>query len=101
MLPVYESSCFLTNYKEMTENTFNSIGNPRKCYKSVSCIISVLIVLFVLGSIIYDLCWTKPKLNESISEIKTELTIINNHIDRVDSLQTLSIKYMTEGDTKD
>jgi hypothetical protein len=56
--------------------------------------------LFVLGSILYDLCWTKPKLNESISEIKTELTIINDHIDRMDSLQTLSFKYITEGEEK-
>ncbi len=84
----------------MAENTINTSPNTRKCYKSVSCIISVLIVLFVLGSILYDLCWTKPKLNESISEIKTELTIINDHIDRMDSLQTLSFKYITEGEEK-
>ena len=44
-----------------------------KCYNSFSCIASILIILFVLGSIVWDICYTKPAMRESIDEIKTEI----------------------------
>lgn len=70
-------------------------GNT-KCYNSFSCIISVLIVVFVLGSILYDLCYTKPTISRNITEIRTELNIMNEKIDHfkstmivpIDSLET-------------
>ena len=62
--------------------------NGVKCYKSLSCIISVLIIVFIFGAIIIDLAWTKPSIRQDISEINKELVIINSQIDRMDSLQT-------------
>lgn len=62
--------------------------NGVKCYKSLSCIISVLVIVFIFGAIIIDLAWTKPSIRQDISEINKELVIINSQIDRMDSLQT-------------
>lgn len=62
--------------------------NGVKCYKSLSCIISVLVIVFIFGVIIIDLAWTKPSIRQDISEINKELVIINSQIDRMDSLQT-------------
>lgn len=62
--------------------------NGVKCYKSLSCIISVLIIVFIFGAILIDLAWTKPSIRQDISEINKELFIINSQIDRIDSLQT-------------
>lgn len=56
-----------------------------KCYNSFSCVLSVLIVVFVLGSIIYDLCYTKPNISKNITEIRTELNIMNEKIDHFKS----------------
>ena len=61
--------------------------NGVKCYKSLSCIISVLVIVFIFGAIIIDLAWTKPSIRQDISEINKELVIINSQIDRMDSLQ--------------
>lgn len=62
--------------------------NGVKCYKSLSCIISILVIVFIFGAIIIDLAWTKPSIRQDISEINKELAIINSQIDRMDSLQT-------------
>ena len=62
--------------------------NGVKCYKSLSCIISVLVIVFIFGAIIIDLAWTKPSIRQDISEINKELVVINSQIDRMDSLQT-------------
>lgn len=62
--------------------------NGVKCYKSLSCIISILVIVFIFGAIIIDLAWTKPSIRQDISEINKELVIINSQIDRMDSLQT-------------
>ena len=62
--------------------------NGVKCYKSLSCIISVLVIVFIFGAIIIDLAWTKPSIRQDISEINKELVIINSQIDQMDSLQT-------------
>ena len=62
--------------------------NGVKCYKSLSCIISVLVIVFIFGAIIIDLAWTKPSIRQDISEINKELVNINSQIDRMDSLQT-------------
>ena len=61
--------------------------NGVKCYKSLSCIISILVIVFIFGAIIIDLAWTKPSIRQDISEINKELVIINSQIDRMDSLQ--------------
>lgn len=60
-------------------------NDSNKCYNSFSCVLSVLIVVFVLGSIIYDLCYTKPNISKNIIEIRTELNIMNEKIDRFKS----------------
>ena len=58
-----------------------SAPNPNKCYNSVSCILSVMLIVFIIGSIIWDLTITKPALRSSIEEIKTEVQIINQKLD--------------------
>lgn len=60
-------------------------NDSNKCYNSFSCVLSVLIVVFVLGSIIYDLCYTKPNISKNITEIRTELNIMNDKIDHFKS----------------
>lgn len=37
-----------------------------KCYNSFSCILSVLIIVFVVGSVMWDICITKPAMREDI-----------------------------------
>lgn len=70
--------------------------NGIKCYKSVSCIISVLVIAFIFGAIIIDLAISKPALREDISNINTELTQINQQIDKIDSLQLETNKRFIE-----
>ncbi len=65
-----------------------SIGT--KCYKSISCIISVLVIIFIFGAVIYDLVWTKPELRSNIKEMKTQIIEINHNINKLDSQQTIS-----------
>lgn len=60
-------------------------NDSNKCYNSFSCVLSVLIVVFVLGSIIYDLCYTKPNISKNITEIRTELNMMNKKIDHFKS----------------
>lgn len=60
-------------------------NDSNKCYNSFSCVLSVLIVVFVLGSIIYDLCYTKPNISKNITEIRAELNIMNKKIDHFKS----------------
>lgn len=71
---------------------------PKKCYNTFSCIMSVLVIVFIIGAVLWDLFVTKPVLRESINEIKTEVRIINekidahyNFVDLVDSIATDSI----------
>lgn len=71
---------------------------PKKCYNTFSCIMSVLVIVFIIGAVLWDLFVTKPVLRESINEIKTEVRIINekidahyNFIEHVDSIPTDSI----------
>lgn len=59
---------------------------------------SVLVIVFIIGAVLWDLFVTKPVLRESINEIKTEVRIINekidahyNFVDHVDSIAADSI----------
>lgn len=52
----------------------------KKCYNSWSCIISCLVILFVLGSILYDMVVTKPRLKESITKIEYNIQQINDKL---------------------
>ena len=57
------------------------INDTKKCYNSFSCILSVLIVLFVVGSIAYDMIVSKPAMKSSIDDIKIEVKDIREKID--------------------
>jgi hypothetical protein len=48
-------------------------NQKQKCYNSFSCILSVLIIVFVLTSIVWDMLVTKPAIRSSIDQIKTEV----------------------------
>ena len=52
-----------------------------KCYNSVSCLLSVVIIVFVLVAIAYDLVVSKPQIRKDINEIRMEITEINNKMD--------------------
>lgn len=59
---------------------------------------SVLVIVFIIGAVLWDLFVTKPILRESIDEIKTEVRIINekidahyNFVEHIDSVDTDSI----------
>ena len=66
-------------------------ARPQKCYNSFSCILSVLIVVFVLGSILFDLCVTKPNISRNITVIRTELNVMNEKIDKFNSTMIVPI----------
>ena len=55
--------------------------NQWKCYNSFSCIFSVLIILFVVSSIAWDVAVTKPQMKRNIEEIRTEVRDIHQKID--------------------
>lgn len=55
--------------------------NTKKCYNTFSCIMSVLVIIFIVGAIMWDMFISKPIIYDSIETIKTEVKIINNKID--------------------
>jgi hypothetical protein len=65
----------------MTMANKTSKKSPKKCYNTFSCIASVLIIIFMVGAVLWDLCVSKPVIYESIEEIKTEVQVINQKID--------------------
>lgn len=52
-----------------------------KCYNSLSCVLSVLVIVFILGSIIWDIFFTRPEIKDSLTDIKKELVQLGNKID--------------------
>ena len=60
----------------MTEN-----NNPQKCYNSFSCVLSVLIIIFVVCAIGWDITVSKPAIRKSIDEIRSEVKDIHMKID--------------------
>ena len=63
-----------------------------KCYNSFSCIGAILIIMFVLGSIIWDILFIKPAMRQSIDEIRIEVKDIHEKIDT--KLTADSISFM-------
>lgn len=57
------------------------VNDTKKCYNSFSCVLSVLIVLFVVVSIAYDMIVSKPAMKSSIDDIKIEVKDIREKID--------------------
>ncbi len=55
-------------------------NQTQKCYNSFSCIGSILIIIFVLGSIIWDICITKPAMRDSIDDIRVEVKDIHQKL---------------------
>lgn len=69
--------------------------NTQKCYNSLSCILSVLIIIFVVGAIAWDITITKPAMRKSIDEIRIEVKNIHEKINektRADSLYISSMR---------
>jgi hypothetical protein len=64
-------------------------AQKQKCYNSFSCILSVLIIVFVLTSIVWDMLVTKPAIRDSIEQIKTEVQVIHSKIDKSYNTNTL------------
>ena len=62
------------------ENPKKFEQTARKCYNSWSCALSVLIIFIVLGSIVYDFTYSKPKIRKDINEIKIEVQEIHEKI---------------------
>lgn len=58
----------------------NANQTTQKCYNSFSCIGSILIIIFVLGSIIWDICITKPAMRDSIDDIRVEVKDIHKKL---------------------
>lgn len=67
--------------------------NLKKCYNQISCILSVMIIAFILGSVIYDVTISKPKMNRAIDDIKQEVQQINQKIDAI------PVSYYYDNDT--
>ena len=56
-------------------------NNPQKCYNSLSCVLSVLIIIFIVCAIGWDITVSKPAIRKSIDEIRVEVKDIHNKID--------------------
>ena len=67
-------------------------NQTQKCYNSFSCIGSILIIIFVLGSIIWDICITKPAMRDSIDDIRVEVKDIHQKLN--DKLTNDTIEFM-------
>lgn len=52
----------------------------KKCYNSVSCVLSVLLIAFMIGAVLFDFCVSKPQTNKAIKEINIEIKHINEVI---------------------
>jgi hypothetical protein len=65
----------------MTEQT-----SSKKCYNSWACVLSVLIIIFLLGSVIYDMTCSKPKMRKSIKQIEVQVQEINSKMDTLQSV---------------
>ena len=67
--------------------------NPKrnKCYKSFSCILSVLIIIFVVSAIGWDTFVSKPQMRKSIDEIRHEVKDIHQKIDAQYQIDTFAI----------
>lgn len=64
----------------------------QKCYNSFSCILSVIIIIFVVGSIMWDICISKPALRGQIEEIHTEIKDIHHKLNASFLQDTVSIE---------
>lgn len=62
-------------------NNTNEQPKVKKCYNTFSCIMSVLVIIFIVGAILWDMFISKPMIYNSIEDIKTEMRIINDKID--------------------
>lgn len=71
----------------MGDNSKTPIKNQKKCYNTFSCVMSVLIIIFVVGAIMWDMFISKPMIYDSIETIKTEVRVINRKIDTHYNLQ--------------
>lgn len=58
----------------------------KKCYNSWACSLSVLIIVFLLGSVIYDMTCSKPKMRKSIKQIEVQVQEINSKMDTLQSV---------------
>ena len=56
-------------------------NDTQKCYNSFSCILSVLIILFVVAAIGGDITVSKPEMRRSIEEKRSEVKGIHKKID--------------------
>lgn len=80
----------------MTKKDTLVTNNGAKCYKSASCIISVFIIVFIFSNILYDLCYSKPKIREDINSINKEIMMIDQRINKIDSQQVMSSEKFLE-----
>ena len=78
------------------KDTLLVTSNGAKCYKSASCIISVFIIVFIFSNILYDLCYSKPKIREDINSINKEIMMIDQRINKIDSQQVMSSEKFLE-----
>lgn len=80
----------------------NANQSTQKCYNSFSCIGSILIIIFVLGSIIWDICITKPAMRDSIDDIRVEVKDIHQKLntklsnDTIEFMKAYNILKATE-----
>ena len=73
--------------------TGNTELTPRKCYNSFSCVLSVLIIIFIVGTITWDVMVSKPEIHKSIDDIRIEVRSINEKIDSQFAKDSLTNRY--------
>lgn len=90
----------MANKKQEVGTSTHNDYRPVKCWNSVSCIISAAIIVFTLGSVLYDLVITKPEIKESITKIEYNIERINMRLNS-DSLIYNNVMSFEEFQKKD
>lgn len=57
------------------------MANRSKCYNSLSCVLSVVVIVFILGAVLIDIFFTKPEMRHTIEDIRIEVKDIHRKID--------------------
>lgn len=91
----------MASKKNLTNGTKIPEGKGTvKCWNSFSCIASVVIIVFTLGSVLYDMIITKPQMKESINKIEYNIEKINRRLENTPGMQGDNIMSFEEYQAK-
>ena len=73
--------------------------NPKKCYNTCSCVLSVAIIIFITLSIAWQNFVTTPRTYESIESLRNEVRGVREIIDAKYTVDSASIPELIAKDS--